>query len=340
MKRILLLHLDGKLPNVALMRVAAHHRALGDQVELRRAPTVAAVAPELGDQFDRVYASAIFERTRPVAERLLTVRPDAIVGGTGWDLRRSLEDIGIVTKAQDYSIYPRFQPSIGFTQRGCRLRCEFCVVPSKEGAAREEQSIADIWRGEPHPRQILLLDNDFFGVPAWRTRVEELRAGAFRVCFSQGINARMISDEAAKALASLDYRDDAFKVKRIYTAWDSREDETTLFRGLDRLALAGVKPDHVMVYCLIGYWSGETHADRDYRRRRLRGWGARPYPMPYTRTPELLGFARWCIGAYDKAIPWEEWARARYQPRALGDRAGAQLELPWDQSVSDGSSIA
>lgn len=27
---VLLLHLDGKLPNLALMRIAAHHRAIGD----------------------------------------------------------------------------------------------------------------------------------------------------------------------------------------------------------------------------------------------------------------------------------------------------------------------
>src|ERR1700679_2281967 len=53
---------------------------------------------------------------------------------------------------------------------------------------------------------------------------------------------------------------------------------------------------------LIGYWPGETHADRDYRRARLREWGARPYPMPYVRTPELVGFQRWVIGAYDKRI--------------------------------------
>lgn len=325
---VLLLHLDGKLPNIALMRLAAHHRALGDVVTLRHAPTVAAVEPELGDIFDRVYASAIFERTRPVAARLLEVRPDAIVGGTGWDLGRTLEDVGVATLAQDYSVYPRFRASIGFSQRGCRLRCDFCVVPRKEGAARSEQPISAIWRGDGHPREILLLDNDFFGAPDWRARVGELRAGAFKVCFSQGINARMISEEAAEAIASLDYRDDSFKVKRIYTAWDSKEDERTLFRGLDRLVSAGVKPDHVMVYMLIGFWAGETHEDRDYRRRRLREWGARPYPMPFARTPELLGFARWVIGAYDKAISWAEWSRARYQPANLGDRTRAQRHLP------------
>lgn len=231
--KVLLLHLDGKLPNIALMRLASHHRALGDEVHLRHAPTLAAVEPELGDDFERVYASAIFERTRPVAERLHKIRPDAVLGGTGWSLTGTLEDIGVTTQAQDYSLYPRFKPSIGFSQRGCRLRCDFCVVPRKEGSVRATQSISSIWRGEGHPRHVLLLDNDFFGSPAWRDRVEELREGAFRVCFAQGINARMLSDEAARAIASLDIRDDSFKTKRIYTAWDSREDKGTLFRGLE-----------------------------------------------------------------------------------------------------------
>jgi hypothetical protein len=326
--RVLLLHLDGKLPNVALMRIAAHHRALGDVVSLRHAPTVASVEPELGDRFDRVYASAIFERTRPVAERVIEAMPGAVVGGTGWRVDSSLEERGITTRAQDYGIYPRFRASIGFSQRGCRLRCEFCVVPRKEGAVRDEQAISTLWRGQPHPRHVLLLDNDFFGAPGWRERIAELRTGGFRVCFSQGINARMLSDAAAKAIASVDYRDDSFRVRRIYTAWDNAGDERVLFRGLDRLAAAGVKPDHVMVYMLVGYWSGETHADRDHRRRRLRAWGARPYPMPYRRTPDLVAYQRWVIGAYDKSIPWEEWIRARGQPRNLGDRSGAQRHLP------------
>jgi len=321
---VLLLHLDGKLPNIALMRIAAHHKALGDAVSMRHAPTVAAVEPEIGDNYDRVYASLIFERTRPVAERLLHVRPDAVVGGTGWSVTSRLEDYDITTKVQDYSLYPRFKPSIGFSQRGCRLKCEFCVVPRKEGSVREEQTIADIWRGEPWPREVLLLDNDFFGQPRWRDRIAELRDRRFKVCFSQGINARMLSEEAAEAIGSVDYRDDAFKVKRIYTAWDSRPDEKVLLRGLERLVKYGVKPDHIMV---IGYDPGETHADREYRRARLREFGARPYPMPFVRTPELVGFQRWVIGAYDKRIGWDEWMRARYQPANLGALDGAQLEL-------------
>lgn len=152
--KVLLIQLDGKIPNIALMRVAAHHRAMADDVEFRWGRTVASASPDLFDRPDRVYASLIFDRTRPVAERLLETYPKAVVGGTGWDVASSLEAIGINTKVQDYSIYPGWKQSIGFTQRGCRLKCPFCVVPRKEGPVREEQTIADLWRGEPWPRDL------------------------------------------------------------------------------------------------------------------------------------------------------------------------------------------
>lgn len=317
---VLLLHLDGKLPNLALMRLAAHHRALGHRVELRHAGNPQAVNPRLGDPaWGAVYGSLIFESTRKVAERARIVYPDIVLGGTGWDLTATLEDRGIGT-ALDYADYPAWRQSIGFTQRGCRLKCEFCVVPRKEGKARANATVAEVWRGSPWPREVILLDNDFFGGPHWPDRIEELRAGEFKVCFSQGINARMLNAETAAAIASVDYRDNKMKERRIYTAWDNRDDERTLFRGLRCLVDAGVKPREIMVYMLIGFWAGETHADRDYRRQQLRDFGARPYPMPFRRTPELTGFQRWVVGSYDKGIPWVEWSRAHWSPRRLGDR--------------------
>lgn len=317
--RVLLVQLDGKIPNIALMRLSAHHRALGDTCELCFG---AQFEVGLWDQFDKVYASAIFAKSRPLWTRLLHVYPEAIIGGTGsWDLGLSLESIGIRTLEQDYSLYPRFRQSIGFSQRGCRLRCGFCVVPEKEGAVRQERTIGEIWRGEPWPRELLLLDNDFFGQEFWRERIEEIREGRFKVSFNQGINARFLTDEAAEAIASIDYRDDSMQVKRIYTAWDNRKDEERLFAGLNRLVKYGVKPDHIMVYMLIGYWPNETAEDREHRRARLREFGARPYPMPYVRTPELTGFQRWVIGAYDKRVPWADWKKAQWEPRKLGSKA-------------------
>lgn len=319
--KVLLFQLDGKIPNIALMRVAAHHRAQGDDVAFR---WTGAPRKELWDSVDKVYASAIFEKTRPTVQRFREEFPDSVVGGTGVDVGLTLESIGIDTLRQDYSLYPRWRQSIGFTQRGCRLSCPFCVVPRKEGAWRSEQSIWDIWRGDPWPRELILLDNDFFGHArgddkhaVWRKRIAEIREGGFKVSFNQGINARLLSDEAAEAIASIDYRDDSMKVKRIYTAWDNRGDERKLFEGLNSLVKYGVKPDHIMVYMLIGYWPGETMEDCLYRQKKLRDFGCRPYPMPFVRNRELVGFQRWVIGAYDKRFTWEQWEAANYRPDHL-----------------------
>lgn len=324
---ILLLQLDGTMPNVALMRIAAHHRARGERVELRRAATVDAVQRELWDRPDRVYASAIFVKSKPVVERVREVWPQAVLGGTGVDPVLSLEQLGINTLEQDYSIYPKFAASIGFTQRGCRLRCGFCVVPTKEGAVREERTVAEIWRGEPWPRHVILLDNDFFGQPRWADRIEELRAGDFRVSFSQGINARFLDDETAAAIASVNYYANDMKTRRIYTAWDNTKDEVRLFRGLESLVRHGVKPNQIMVYMLIGYQPGETHEEREHRRQRLREFGARPYPMPFDRTPELVGYQRWVVTRSDSQVSWEEWAANRFDARHVA-KSRKRASLP------------
>jgi hypothetical protein len=342
--RVLLFQLDGKIPNLALMRIAAHHKALGDEVELRIAGNADACAPRFGDNHECVYASILFRRTLPLAETFLRMYPDAVVGGTGVDPARpteivplspaiqsevtALEKHGIVTNECDYSLWPYYRQSIGFTQRGCRMTsdtCPYCCVPQKEGKVRAVGTIHEIWRGDPWPREVLLLDNDFFGQPEWRARIKELQDGNFKVSFNQGINARCLTEEAAEAIASVNYRNDTMDRKRIYTAWDNRKDEERLFLGLARLVKYGVKPDNIMVYVIIGYWSGETMQDCDYRRRRLREFGARPYPMPYVRTRETVGFQRWVIGAYDKpskkwpqGVSWQQWEAANYRPENLG----------------------
>jgi hypothetical protein len=315
--KVLLMQLDGKIPNIALMRIAAHHRNFGDSIEFRWGRNIENCRRSLFDEPDRVYASCIFERTRLHAEEVRTYFSEAVIGGTGWDPASSLESVGITTRQQDYSLYPQWQQSIGFTQRGCRLKCPFCVVPTKEGRIREELTITELWRGDPWPRELILLDNDFFGQPHWRNRISEMRDGGFKVSFNQGINARFLDDETAAAIASVDYRDDQMKTKRIYTAWDNRKDEDRLFDGLNALVRHGVKPDHIMVYILLGYWPWSDLSDWEYRRARLREFGCRPYPMPYERTRQAVGFQRWCIGAYDKRISWTDWEAANYRPEQL-----------------------
>lgn len=303
-----LTHIDGKLPNLALMKLAHWHRAQGDDVTFTRSLSREVFEPEYG----RVYGSSIFGFSRHRLDTFLSQFPDAVVGGTGTDSVTTVEQTIAADEYEhyDYSIYPDFGGSIGFTARGCRLRCGFCVVPKKEGKPRPVNTVYDIWRGEGFPRHLHLLDNDFFGQPAeqWQARVHEIIDGKFRVCFNQGINIRLITEEAAEWIAKLPYYDDQFKTRRMYTAWDNLKDEEIFFRGVDRLEKAGVPPTHLLVYMLVGYDPTETMERVLYRFRRMTDRGIRPYPMVYNNVdPQLKRFQRWAIRRVYEFVPWEEY---------------------------------
>jgi hypothetical protein len=318
-----LTQLDGALPNLALMKLAHWHRQRGDVVHVTRH-----IDPELFEpEYAVVYGSAIFDFSGARLDRFVRQWPGAIVGGTGAGNTKTVEEItGPDHAGVDYSGFQDFDASIGFTQRGCRLKCKFCVVPAKEGKNRSVATIADIWRGGDHPRKLHLLDNDFFGQPReqWMARIDEMRAGKFRVCLSQGINVRLVNDEVAAAVASIEYRNNKFNQRRLYCAWDNIGDERVFFRGVDTLERAGVPPAHLMAYMLVGFDPLETWERLWHRFNRMVERGIEPYPMVYNRQrrPDLVRFQRWVVMHLYRIIPWEEYGKTRYQ----AEDESAQME--------------
>jgi hypothetical protein len=289
------------------MKLAHWHRSRGDNVLLTRHLDRDFVEHD----YDVVYGSVIFKFSADRLARFKQNWPGAIVGGTGSGSNTTVETItGGEHRGWDYDDYPEFKESIGFTQRGCRLKCKFCVVPAKEGKNRSEFTIRDIWRGGDHPRKIHLLDNDFFGQPNWRDRVDEINTGGFKVCLSQGINVRLIDDEAAAALATIQYRNTKFNARKLYTAWDNVGDEKVFFRGVDRLERAGIPPKHLMAYMLIGFDPAETWDRIWHRFNRMIERGIEPYPMVFDRSrKDLLCFQRWVIVGLYRWVPWGDYKR-------------------------------
>src|SRR3990167_5137035 len=305
MTAVRLTQIDGALPNLALMKLAYFHRAQGDEVSLTRRLERDLFEPSYG----KVYGSAIFKFSQDRLMRFQRQWPEALVGGTGTPLQNTVEGvIGGEYEHYDYSGYPDFAESIGFTQRGCRLKCKFCVVPQKEGKNRGLNPISSIWRGEPHPRNLNILDNDFFGQPDWRLRIAEIRDGGFRVCLQQGINVRLIDEAAAAALATIQYRDTKFKERRLYTAWDNLKDEGVFFKGVDILERAGIPPKHLRAYMLIGFDKNETWERLWHRFNRMVARGIEPYPMVFDRSrKDLTKFQRWVVTGLYRAIPFEDY---------------------------------
>lgn len=333
-----LTQIDGKLPNLALMKIARHHRDLGDEIVFSKHVRRDMLEPT----YSRVYGSAIFEYSAARVAEFRESFPSAIVGGTWNTLDNTTVESALGLddgERADYSIYPGFDGSIGFTQRGCRLKCGFCVVPKKEGKPRAVNTIASIWRGAPWPKHLHLLDNDFFGQPRdqWEARIDEIRSGGFKVCLNQGINIRMIDVEAARALASVPIRDDQFKTRRLYTAWDNIGDEQRFFDGVDILEDNGIAPTCLLVYMLIGYDKRETWERVMYRFEKMTARGIRPYPMVHgdrNRTVPLGGyngrighrtlseFQRWVIRKAYTFIPFEN-----YDVNAKGRAVTEQVEF-------------
>ena len=315
-----LTQIDGKLPNLALMKLAHWHKSKGDTVVFKSSVERQLLEPE----YDVVYGSCIFAYSH---ERLLRFKefwPSAVIGGTGTGGANTVEDlIGGDYENYDYSCYPEFKPSIGFTQRGCRLSCKFCVVPKKEGKNRSLNTIEQIWRGPGHPKKLHLLDNDFFGQSLWRERAAEIIDGGFKVCLNQGINVRLIADESVAVLAKMEYRDDQFSQRRLYTAWDNLGDEKIFFRGIDCLENAGIPAKHIMAYMLIGYDPAETMEKIFYRFEKMVARGVLPYPMVFDRSKKhLREFQRWVVTGLYRAIPFSEYkvsykSKPETEPRTL-----------------------
>lgn len=116
--RIRLVHLDGKLPNLALMKLSAWHKRQGHEVTASRS-----IHPQLFEpaEYDAVYGSTLFEKSHARARELLTAYRDAVIGGTGTLLNKTAtieSTVGEDTfEVYDYEIYPQYEWSLGFTQR-------------------------------------------------------------------------------------------------------------------------------------------------------------------------------------------------------------------------------
>jgi hypothetical protein len=187
------------------------------------------------------------------------------------------------------------------------------VVPAKESKPYHVNEIARIWRGSPHPKNIALLDNDFFGGPEWRERAEEMMIPGFRICLNQGINIRSLTEEQAEVLARLPLYDFKFQRRRIYTAWDSIREMKVFMRGVERLAKYGCEPSKLLVYMLIGFEPGETDELRLQRFHELVKLGAKPYPMPYNNADkDLRRFQRWAVTGAHRKVSYADYDPSTY----------------------------
>jgi hypothetical protein len=241
---VLLVDVDGRLPNLALMKLSRFFKAQGRVVALHRGIRFLPRA-------ETVLASCVFNT--PVSARHVEVLlrhygPALQLGGSGVDLRLRLEP-EIEALAPDYSIYPELgDRAMGFLTRGCPFHCPFCVVPLKEGSPRQVSDLDGLLQGR---QKLILLDDNILAHPDALRLIEDLVRRGLAVNFNQTLDLRLLTPEAAALLRRLHCANSAFTRRNLYF---SLNDTRHLDLMRERYALLQARSnDNVAFVCMYGF---------------------------------------------------------------------------------------
>ena len=308
----MLVDVDSVWGNLALMKLGAYHKNRGDSVQLLRLPKL--WRPKLGKpiqlqikcnsySFDKVYISCIFTRNREKAESIASMMQafgaEVEVGGSGVNLEKWLPN-DVEHQMPLYELY-NMQYSVGFLTRGCVRRCPWCVVWRKEGDIKVWSPLKEFL----HPKhdKVMLLDNNLLAHPNSKDLLLQLVSRRLQVCFTQGLDIRLIDDENAKILRLIRYRDTEFKTPRLYFSWDTLEIENEVYRGIETLKKHGIPPHHLFFYMLCAYnvkaenYTWDYFMQNDfYRYEALAKMGVKPFIMKWNGRTDiklLNAFTKW-----------------------------------------------
>lgn len=261
MMKIGLIDVDGhNFPNLPLMKISAHHKAQGDDVEW--------CIPLL--HYDVIYKSKVFDDTYTNDAYDVLDADKIIKGGTGYDLHNKLPD-EIEHIYPDYSLYGITDKAYGFLTRGCPRGCPFCIVAEKEGkASKQVAELNEFWRGQ---KNIKLLDPNITASKECEKLFDDLIESKAKIDFTQGLDARVITDKAVWQINHM-------KVDMIHFAWDNYEMKT--YEKLKRIRpLLKMNHGKLAVYVLTNF--NTTHEQDLERVMKLKELDYDPYVMIYDK---------------------------------------------------------
>ena len=313
-----LIDIDSKIPNLALMKISNYYKCLGEEVEF----------VQESKEYEKIYASTIFTRSKDKVEKLIEKYGDKIeIGGTGWDIKKELP-IGIEKTKPDYDLYSAQEiaarmkgimtkekklkkateivnAGMGFTSRGCVRNCGFCFVPTKEGKFHDVAEIKDIIN--PKSNVMILHDNNFTADPYCVDKLKEIKKRKLIVDINQGCDVRLMNDEKAYWLGQVRH------LRSVHYAWDLMDYEDKVLEGIEILSKYVKKYKH-MCFMLVGF--NTTFEEDMYRFRKLTEMKVDPFVMIYNQKNDvrLKHFARWVNGRIYKKCKFEEygpWIKAQ-----------------------------
>lgn len=253
---VLLLDVDGRLPNLALMKLSTFFRQKGHPVYLGR-NDCCIKGP------DQVYASVLVfsPSSRKRMQRLRSFYGDRLtIGGSGADLVSRLPE-SVECLQPDYKLYPELgDRAIGFITRGCPFTCPFCVVPQKEGKPRQVSDLGAMLEGTRRDK-LILLDDNILSHPDADRFLSEIADRSIQVNFTQTLDLRLVNRERAQLLRRICCANTRF-TRRCYHFSLNNDRNLDLVRK--KYSLFDFKAsDNVEFVCMYGF---DTTLAEDVRR--------------------------------------------------------------------------
>jgi hypothetical protein len=306
-------------PSLPLMKLSAYYKAHGDTVKL---------IDDFSERFDIAYCSKTFNL--PAIKKIprLTQMPladEVVLGGTGFAIEvkddreryRKSKDPDLPHDIEyfypDYGLYPELtrDTAFGFLTRGCPNRCGFCVVGGKEGGQSVHVAdLSEFWRGQRH---IKLMDANLPACDKAEELLVSLAESGATLDFTQGLDARFITDDTARLLGGI-------KIKMVHFAFDLTRNEAEIIRGLTLFRKHSLLTGReCKVYVLTNY--DTTHAEDWYRVKKVTELGFQPDVRIYqkgTHDRFLTDLSRWA----NNSRIYHACSFADYVPRKDGKRCG------------------
>lgn len=278
-------------PNLPLMKISAWHKVQGDNVEF--------IIPL--KHYDKIYVSKVFGNEYTTMPNFCLQADEVVYGGTGFaitiengkEVYHKDRDPNLPYEIEhiypDYSLYRDLtkDTAYGFLTRGCCNNCDFCIVSKKEGmCSKKVADLSEFWRGQ---KNISLLDANLLACKDKMDLLKQLADSKAWVDFTQGLDARFITEEVAHALMKV-------KIKMLHFAFDFMKNEKAIIRGLQIFKEAsGMTDNKLVVYILTNY---NTTIEEDlYRVKMIKDCGYLPDVRIYRKptAPRILkDLQRWC----------------------------------------------
>ncbi|KPA19726.1 radical SAM domain protein [Candidatus Magnetomorum sp. HK-1] len=221
-KSILLIDVDSRLPNLALMKLSNYYKSKGW--------SVVKVRPELKTKHaEKIFASVIFNKSLNKINRLNNYYGDRLTtGGSGVSITKRLPKT-IENLQPDYSLYPELEDrAIGFLTRGCPKKCEFCIVPVKEGKTHQVSDLDDLLQNRS---KVILLDDNILSYPNADQLFEEMVQKNISVNFTQSLDLMLITKERAKMLRRIKCHNTKFTRNNYYFSLNNTDHLNLLRRN-------------------------------------------------------------------------------------------------------------